>query len=481
MLFLNMRYLLLFLFAIATGTTSVDAQEKWDLKKCVEYALANNISIRQTALQEKTTELTYLQSKQSQFPNASFTGNTAFNSGRNQDPTSFSLITQSYLSAGLQLQTSADIFNWYSKKNTILANKWEVEAAKASTDKLKNDIALAVANNYLQVLLTMEQEKIAGVQVDQTRSQWQNTRKLVDAGSLPELNASELEAQFARDSASYVSAKGNVTQAILALKAQMNVDPAAPFDIAVPPVDIIPVEKIADLQPEYVIALALKNLPQQRVNDFKLKSAQKNALSARGALYPTIGAFGNLGTGFNSQAREVTGFTFTNDPLGKVTIGGSTYDVYSNQPGVNATYGKTPFFNQLDQNFRQSIGLSLSVPIFNGASLRTNWERSKWSVKNVELQKEADNQKIKQDIYQAYNAALVALEKYEASVKSVQAAERTLDYASKRYAVGMLGTFELITNQNNLFRAKLDKALNQFDYVFKMKVLEFYKGEGLKL
>ena len=97
------------------------------------------------------------------------------------------------------------------------------------------------------------------------------------------------------------------------------------------------------------------------------------------------------------------------------------------------------------------------------------------------MQQEADNQQIKQDIYQAYNAATVALEKFNSSRKSVEASQRTLEFAQKRYNVGMLGTFELITNQNNLFRAKLEYVVNQYDFVFKMKVLEFYKGQGLKL
>ena len=102
-------------------------------------------------------------------------------------------------------------------------------------------------------------------------------------------------------------------------------------------------------------------------------------------------------------------------------------------------------------------------------------------MRNQELQKELDDQKLKQDIFQAYNAALVSLEKYNAGKKSLQTSERTYSFAQKRYEVGMLTTFELITNQNNLFRAKLENVLNQFDYVFKMKVLEFYKGQGLKL
>lgn len=455
-------------------------QEKWDLRKIVDYATANNITVKQAEVQASITGLTYKQSRLGLYPAASFSGNASYNNGPSQDA-AFNIVNQGYFGSSLQLQTSADIFNWFSKKNAILANQWEFEAAKANADKLKNDISLTVANNYLQILLAKEQEKIAQVQLQQTQAQLSYTRKLVDAGSLPELNASELEAQEARDSANYISARGNVVQATLVLKSNMNMDAAAPFEVAVPPVELIPIEKIADLQPDAVFALAVVNLPQQRVNDFKLKSAQKSAEASKGNMYPTISAFGSFGTGYNSRANEVTGSQQVIAPIGKVNISGNDYSVFPNQPFTNYSYGKTAYFRQIDQNFRQSVGLNLSVPIFNGAQLRTNWERSKLNIRNVELQKEGDNQKIKQDIYQAYNAATVALEKFNSSEKSVTASQRTYDFAQKRYEVGMLSTFELITNQNNLFRAKLENVLNQFDYVFKMKVLEFYRGQGLKL
>ncbi len=462
-------------------TGSVNAQQKWSLLRCVEYAMANNISIKQTNLQSKTAGLQLKQSRLSLIPSLGFSGGSSYNSGRNQDPTSFSLITQSYLSANMQLQSSAEIFNWFSKRNTIAANEWELQAAKANTDKLKNDIALTVANSYLQILLAMEQEQIAGIQLQQSQAQLSNTRKLVDAGALPELNAAELEAQVARDSSTLISAKGNVAQNILAIKSYMALDAAAPFEIETPSVDKIPVEKIADLQPEAVYALATANMPQQKANDFKLKAAEKNAAAAKGGLFPTISMFGSLGTGFNSRAQEITGVSQINAPLGKVNVGGTDYNVFPLQPFSNYNYGKTAFFPQLNQNFRQSIGLSLNVPIFNGYSARANYERSRINIKNQQLQKDLDNQTLKQNIYQAYNAAVVALEKYNAGKKSLETADRTYSFAQKRFEVGMMSTFELITNQNNLFRARLENALNQFDYVFKMKVLEFYKGQGLKL
>jgi len=139
------------------------------------------------------------------------------------------------------------------------------------------------------------------------------------------------------------------------------------------------------------------------------------------------------------------------------------------------------FSSQISNNLRQNIGLSISVPIFNGGSLRTGYERSKLNINSLELQKQQDDQKLKQDIYQAYNASLIAFEKFNASAKSVSSSEQTYSFANKRFNVGMLSTFDLITSQNNFLRAKLEYTINQFDYVFKMKVLEFYKGQGLKL
>ena len=444
------KFLLAASMLIISGAAS--AQKKWNLLECVQYAMDNNLTIKQVSLQEQFSSLTLKQNKLSQIPNLSFSTGTSFNSGRNQDPTSFSLITQSYLSANMQLQSSVEIFNWFSKKNTIAANEWEVQAAKANTDKLINDIALTVANFYLQILLAKQQVNIAEVQLLQSKAQYSNTRKLVDAGSQPELSAAE------------------------------------PFEIETPPVEMIPLEKIADLQPESVYASALANLPQQKYNELKLKAAQKSSAAARGALYPTISGFASLNTGFNDKTFEILGYNTQVLPIipskiGSVAVGGTPYDVFSLNTYNSTTpvVGKRQFFPQLSDNFRKSFGLSISVPIFNSGNARTAWERSNLTIKNLELQKQVDNQKTKQDIYTAYNNAIVALEKFNASKKSVETAERSFDFAQKRAAVGMLSTFELITNQNNLFTQRLQNALNQFDYVFKMKVLEFYKGKGIKL
>ncbi len=481
-----MRKFLLILF-LNILIFNAAAQEKWSLQKCVQYAMDNNISIKQSAIQADVSAITYKQSKLSRIPTANFSNNDGYRFGKSQNPSTGILENQNYFTVGLNLQSNAQIFNWFSKKNTILANEWSVQAAKASTDKLKNDIALTVANSYLQVLLAREQQNIADVQLKQSISQLEIVNKQVKAGTLPELNAVELEAQLANDSANLISATGNVTQAKYVLKAYMNLDAGAPFEIEEPPVDKIPLDPIGELQPESVYALAVANLPQQRMNDFNLKAVEKNALAAKGALYPTISAFGNLGTNYGyfrtpTYAQIPNGY----GPSGLVVADGSGGFINVQRPlftkgGKNGYITSDPLGTQFSNNFGQAVGVSISFPIFNGWQLKANYQRAKLNIKTLAYQKDLDNQTLKQNIYQAYNAAIVALEKFTSSSKAVASAQKSYDFSTKRYNVGMLSTLEQITNQNNLFRAKLQYVLNQFDYVFKMKVLEFYKGQGLKL
>ncbi len=465
---------------------NLPAQKLWSLLDCVQYARDSNVTVRQNKIQELIASVDYKQSQMSKLPSANYSNSLGYSFGRSNNPATGILENQKFLTFGVNFQTSVDVFNFYAKRNNILATQWSYEAAKATTEKTRNDISLTVANGYLQVLLAMEQEKISSVQLQQSQAQFNNVKKLVAAGSLPELNAAELEAQVATDSANLITARGNIEQAYYLLKSYMNMEADVALRIDTPNAEQIPLESIADLQPEAVYALALKNLPQQRANQYKLFAAQKNALAARGAMYPSLSLFGNLGSNFvyfrtPTYQQTISGYT----PSGLVIQNGT--DIIPVQQPVFTKGARTgyftsdPFGKQLNNNFGQGIGLNISVPLFNGYSARSNWERAKLNIAGAELQQIQDNQTIKQDIYQAYNSVVIALEKFNASAKSVEAAQRSYDFSLKRFDIGVLGTYELTTNQNNLLRAKLQYVLNQFDYVFKMKVLEFYKGQGLKL
>jgi len=460
---------------------SAIGQEKWDLRKCVEYALEHNISIKQQDIQAKIAELTLKQSRASQIPSLNFGTNLGLSTGRSIDRTTNLFTTQSTVYNTFSLQSNVDVFNWFSKRNTIAGDLLSTEAAKASVDKLKNDISLNIASAYLQALLAKEQINTSKLQILLTSSQLQNTQKLVNAGSLPELNLAELEAQLATDSSTLITAEGTETQSLLLLKSILQLDAGAVFDLDAPPVDMIPIEPIGELQPEAVYQLAIKNLPQQQVNKFRLEAARKYADAAKGAMYPTLSIGGSVGSNYsNSSKRQET----TKTENGKDTV---AHVFLSNTPVVVPHYDvRTQFFNvpygtQVSDNFNNNIGLSLNIPIFNGRQARTNWQKQKLNVQNLSLQQDLDNMTLKQDIYKAYTDAITSLQKFNASTKRVSSAQKAYEFAQKRYDVGLLNTIDLLTNQNNLFRARIDRLSAQFDYVFKMKLLEFYRGQGLKL
>lgn len=455
-------------------------QEKWDIRRCVDHAIKNNISVRQTDLQSRFTELTYKQNKAGQLPTLNFNGNSVYRLGRSENPTTGVLVDNNFFNLGMQLQSGVTIFNWFSKKNTVEASRLSWEADKEQIQKAKDDIALNVAVAYLQTLLAREQVNIAKVQVSQTATQLESTRKRVEAGVLPELNAAELEAQLARDSSALVTADASVQQFLLQLKALLNLDAGAAFDIETPPIDRIPVESLADLQPDAVYALATSTLPQQKVNLLRIQSAQKSVTAARGMMYPTFTAFIGLGTNYvNVEIPEYITGPFK--PTGAiVNVNGTNFNVLA--PTLVQT-GRVhiPIGRQLNNNFTQSIGVGVSIPIMNGLNNRTAWERSKLNVRQFQLQKEQGDLQLKQDIYKAYNDATAAIQKYNADKKSVQTAEKAYDFASKRYALNLLSTYDLVNSQNNVLRAKIQALYSQYDFVFKMKLLEFYKGQGLKL
>ncbi len=359
----------------------------------------------------------------------------------------------------------------------IDANRYAWQAMLASSERVRNDISLTVANDYLQALLLDQTAQTMLNAQRFSRNQLELTRKQVTAGTLPELNSAELESQVAQDSANYITAKSNAVQAVLRLKADMDLDAAAPFEVDKPPVDQIPVEQLADLQPDAVYALALTHQPIMKYDALYIQGFQEQVRAAKGAMYPTVTLFGSLNTNFISTPGETaiigTGQIGTTAITNEAVLGQTVTGYYKSPV--------TPYFTQLNNFFAQSVGISLNIPIFNQGTLRTNFEKSKLNLKNVELTRDQDNLTLKNNIYQAYTLAVAALEKFNANKITVAATGKSFDYAQKRYNVGMSNTIDLLTNQNNYFNAQVNLLYAHYDYVFKMKVLEYYKGMGIRL
>jgi len=477
--------LLLLCFAL-----SVAAQEgpKWDLRRCVEYAMANNVSVKDADINARVSAIILKQSQLQQIPSLGFNLNHGLAFGRSLDRTTNVYTDRSQMFESMVLQSNVNIFNWSSQKNTISANKYGYEADKAAVDKAKNDIGLLVARQYLITLLSLETSEVNQVQLNTTQLQLQNTRKLVDAGSLPELNAAELEAQVARDSATLIQSLAQFEIEKLTLKGLLNLPADTPFDIDTPPVESIPVDNILEQSPSVVYALALKTQPQVKGNNLRLMASEKNYKANKGRLYPTISAFGQLNSQFGSPFKQLTGFNRTGERPTEAFVknGATNLPVYT--PTGNLVFegvGLGAIWNgygsQLKDNFGQTVGIGINVPIFNGWQARSTVERSKLDIERSKLAITRDTLQLKQDVYNAYQQAYGSFQTFVARQKQVKTAERTYELANKRYEVGVMQTIEWLQNQNNLTRARIDKLIAQYDYVFKMKVLEFYKGQGVRL
>lgn len=466
------------------GSQSIFAQDTWSLKRAVQYALDNNISVKQADVQARLAALDLKQSRLMQIPSANISASTGVNAGRSIDPTTNQFTTTLLLSAGFNVSSAMTVFNFFSIKNNIEGNRLDNEAAKMNVQKIRNDVAINVATAYLLVLVSQEQSNIAKLTASLTAQNLENTRKRVEAGALPELNLAELEAQLALDSSNLINASNTVKQNILQLKAVLSLDAGEEMVIEAPPLEDIPVVPLAELQPASVYADAVKNLPQQKVNELRVQAAGKYVKAARGQMYPSFSLFAGLGSNYaNNKVPSVTQV-----PNGKldttgafIDIGGTLYDVIA--PGFNTvvTSNRIPFTTQFSDNFRQNIGIQMNIPLFNNGTARTAWQRSKLNVTSLELQRDLDLLTLKQDIYEAYNDASTALQRYMAGQKSVQTAEKAYNFAQKRYELGLLSTIDLLTNQNNLNRARVELAQAQVDYVFKLKLLEFYRGQGIKV
>ncbi|NDC76858.1 MAG: TolC family protein [Chitinophagia bacterium] len=480
--------LLAILLTTSVATKSQTDPGLWDLRRCVEYAVRNSISVRQTELDARTVEVTLWQSEQQRIPTLAGNLNHGLSFGRTLDRTTNIFVSRSAMFEQVSLQSNALLYNFRSLRYQIDANRLNAEAAQATVERARNDIALNVANQYLRALLSHEQVELSRIVLRQTRSQLANTRKLVEAGTLPELNAAELEATEARDSATLVQTRAQLQLDILGLKNLLTLPADAPFEIAIPAVADIPVENILEQDPQAIYLLALSNQPQIKGNALRAGAAERQLQATLSRRLPSISAFAQLNSNFNQFLQKTTGYTLAGEAQtgAYVKSGTTVLPVYSPQFSMQTSrksFGElwNGWGKQLSDQFGQGIGFNISVPILNGGQNKANIERARIDVRRQALVMEQDSLRLKQDIYTAHQSALGAFQTLQARAKAVQTAERSFELATRRFELGVMQTIEWLTIQNNLTRARIDRLVAQYDFVFRMKVLEFYKGRGIRL
>ena len=480
------KFLLFISLLFISCTIQAQINTTWDLRRCVEYAMSNNITVKTADITAQLSEINLNQSKLQQLPSLNYNLNHGISFGRSLNRSTNTFQDANIMYENQSIQTSVTIYNWNSQRNTIAANKYTFAADKQAVEKAKNDIGLNVARQYLLALLSLEQTRVNALQLQQSKAQYLNTRKLVDAGSLPELNAAELETQVARDSAVYVQSTVQYELDKLALKSLLNISAEESFVIETPPVGTIPVDNILEITPAAVFAIAMQTQPQVKGNILRVMAADKNYLAAKAKLYPTISAFGQMNTAFNQTFTETYLNGYSESAIGYSKSGTTTIPVYTQVPNFatrDRSFGSiwNGYGTSLKNQLGKVIGIGINVPIFNGGQAKANIKRAQLDKDRWELLNSRDTLLLKQDVYTAYEQALGSYQTFMARMKQVQTAERSFDLASRRYEIGVMQTIEWLTNQNNLTRSKIDMLVAQFDYVFKMKVLEFFKGQGIKL
>ena len=435
----NKLLLLATLFTFSFGFS----QKQWTLKECVDYALKNNITIKQNELNVDLAKLNAKDAKNVFLPDfsASTGGNLSF--GSTFDPVSQNRISQTIFGGSLGASSGVSVFNGFRNLNTYKQAKLGIERSKLTLEQIQNDISLRVVNTYLNVLFAKENYNVAKTQAEISQGQIKAAKERYENGIIPKADYLNVEATAANDVQNLVTIENTLTIAKLNL-AQLLQLPAEGFDVE--DVDVgSPAATMYYSNADLVYQKALTTQPQIKNAELGIKNADFNIEIAKGAFLPTFTFGANISTNY--------GFL------------------------LNSRFPNIKLSTQLSDNLGYGFGFSLNVPIFNRFRTKTNVDRQ---FVNKEISKvNLDNQKLQlqQTIEQAYTDAKAAAKAYEAARVSLESQREAFKNAQESFTLGGMTLFDFDLVRNRLVAAESTLIRNKYDYVFKTKVLQFYYGE----
>jgi outer membrane protein len=460
---------------------NAQAQDVWSLERCIQYAKENNITIKQALANVRTAAISEKQAKAARLPNLSATVNLGEQFGRTIDPTTNAFSTEATTYNSFGLNAGINLFNGGLINHNIKQASWDLKAAAADAERTINDLGLLIASGYLNILLSQEQLQNARKRVELSQSQLNVTLKLIDAGTVPMADKFNIMAQIARNEQLVVQAQNNLDLAYLALKQYLQLEPD--YDLRIEePMALIPADANPDavsLTPLYQTALGTQ--AAIRSADYRLKSAEESIPIAQSAYYPSISAFANLSSNYSSGFLDfLNGTVYRTDTItSRLSFNGS--DVSIGQYIDRYRYPKVKYLDQLDQNFGQGIGIGISVPIYQNGRTRLNVERARLGVLTAQMQQIQAQQTLKNDIQTAIANARAARLQLDAAQKSFDATSIAFQNTEKRHALGAVNALDFTTAKNNLDIAENDLVVAKYDYLFKLKILDFYEGKPLEL
>jgi len=457
-----------------------NAQEVIGLQKAVDLALQNNLTVKQSAFSEAIDAATYQQSKNNQLPalSSSISANQSF--GRAIDP-STNLFTASRstfgLSPGVNLQML--LFQGGALRNTIIQNRLQLDADRSNTAKIKNDLVLNVVISYLQILTNQDLVAAAKQQIEIAKLTLERTDKTVKAGNQTMADLSQAKAGLSTAEYNLTTSQNQLELSVLVLKQYMEMPAGTQITVERP--DISKINTVSsNYNAEDIIAKAIGVNP-----DVKLAEAQQAVIAqqikiAKSSFYPTLSLGGGLSSNYsNSNPLRIIGIEPVTQPIGYIQ------GTNPKQVVVNDTYaaitGPYYFGNKLSDNFAQSIGLSLSIPIFNRFNAHTNVKKANISYDNAAISTQIVKNNLSKTIYQAVLDARGAANQFTNAQQTYQANKDAFNIIQLRYNVGLENSLNYNTSLTNLNKSQNDMILAQYQMIFRNKVIDYYLGNPIIL
>ncbi len=480
-----MRGLILGLFCWFVFSSAVSSQEVWSLERCVRTALDNNLGVQSADLNVESALLEIKRFQFARLPNLNASLSAGYQFGRTIDPTTNDFIEANTQFSNGQLNAGWLVFNGFRVTNSLKRAKIDVQANKASAEDTRNSISLMVATAYLNVLFSEEQLQTSRRQVGLSKDQLSQSDKLVRAGLRPENERLAIASQLAQSEYQVVVSQNALDQAILSLKQLMRVDPAQEIRFDRPDFDPMALADPSAFTAESVYQTALQTQPVIRAAELREESAEKGTAIARSGFYPTLSLFGGLNSAYSNNFLDYAQPDFSNTTA---TLGTAVPVVID---GVDAnlaqytltgvTFPTVSFGDQLERNFGKNLGVALSVPIYNNHTNRIAVQQSEIAVQQARINAEQTRQQLKSDVEQAMQSARAARLQYASALDAFGSQQAAYQALNKRYELGAANAIEFAQAKANLDNAESQVIIGKYEYLFRMKVLDFYLGKSLTL
>lgn len=458
------------------------SNNRWTLERSVAYALNNNIQVKQLELRQRGAEATLDANRLSRLPNVDANVGYGIQLGRTIDPTTNSFEQQNITFNNLSLGAGMIVYNGGRINNSIKQSKLDAQAARLETEATANDVALAVANAYLTVLLAREQLSNARAQLQLTTDQLTQTEAGIRAGSLPESQRFDLIAQRAANERSIVDFENQVRLGLVNLQLTMQLNPREDFNIITPDLEVSERDLVEEYTFDEVYLAASQTQPDLKAAQLRNESARYGEKVAKAGYLPSLTARASLNSNFSSLGRQAdtSNLTFVPGPAVPVIIDGQQSTIQQFEV-TGLTFEDKPYFDQISENFGQSLALNLAIPIFSQGRNDLALQQARIQTASSQLDAQQAEIDLRNEVIRALTDLRAARTSYRAAQTSLDAAQQSYDVTQRRFDLGAANNLDLLTATNRLEQARIERTRSKFQLIFNQQVIEFYLGRPLRL